>query len=105
MEETLASQKMEEINLIYFLESIRSTIVELIQKLEGYIYNKFGQEKLGINIFKGLNKSTNDLIEMDLEKKFQNLVVGLLNFTLYKSLLIKTENNYISEIKNSLFSQ
>ena len=48
MEGTLASQKMEEIDLINFFK------------------NEIDKEKLGINIFKGISNANNDLIEMDL---------------------------------------
>ncbi len=38
MEETLASQKMEKIDLINFLERISSKIPNRIIKIEGYIF-------------------------------------------------------------------
>ena len=40
MEETLASQKMENIDLINFLEKISSKAPNRILKLEGFIFKK-----------------------------------------------------------------
>ncbi len=68
MGETLASQKMENIDLINFPELISSKILNMILKLEGYIMKDNQKEKLEIIIFKGFSRSTTDLIEKDLEK-------------------------------------
>ena len=68
MEETLASQKMENIDLINFPELISSKILNMILKLEGYIMKDNQKEKLEIIIFKDLSRSTTHLIEKDLEK-------------------------------------
>ena len=68
MEETLASQKMENIDLINFPELISSKILNMILKLEGYIMKDNQKEKLKIIIFKGFSRSTTHLIEKDLEK-------------------------------------
>ena len=68
MEETLASQKMENIDLINFPELISSKILNMILKLEGYIMKDNQKEKLEIIIFKGFSSSTTHLIEKDLEK-------------------------------------
>ena len=70
MAETLASQKMEEIDLINSLEKISSEIPNRIPKLEGYILKKTKKEQLEIFIFKGFGSSTTHQIEVDLEKKF-----------------------------------
>ena len=68
MAETLASPKMEEIDLINFLEKINSRIPNRILKLEGLILYKNHKEQLEIIIFKGFSSSTTHLIEKDLEK-------------------------------------
>ena len=70
MEETLASPKMEETDLINYLEGISSKIPNRILKLEEFILQKNHKEKLEIIIFKDVSSSTNHPIEMDLEKSF-----------------------------------
>ena len=70
MEETLASQKMAEIDLINNLEKISSEIPNRILKLEGFILKENQKEQLEILIFKGFSSSTTHPIEIDLEKKF-----------------------------------
>ena len=69
MGETLASRKMEEIDLINSLERISSRVPNRILKLEGYVLKKNHKEKLEIIIFKGLSSSTTHPIEIDSEKK------------------------------------
>ena len=70
MEETLAFQKMAEIDLINNLEKISSQIPNRILKLEGFILKENHKEELEIIIFKGFSSSTTHPIEIDLEKKF-----------------------------------
>ena len=69
MEETLASPKMAEIDLITNLEKISSKIPNRILKLEGYTLKENQKEQLEIIIFKGFSSSTTHPIEIDLEKK------------------------------------
>ena len=103
MEETLASQRMEEINLLNNLEKISSLIPNRILKLEGYILKKNQKEKLEIIIFKGFSSSTTHPIEIDLEKKVLEFDYILTNFRLYNSPLSETEDNFIRENQNSVF--
>ena len=70
MEETLASLKMAEIDLLNNLEKISSLIPNRILKEEGFILKEKQKEQLEIIIFKGLSSSTTHPIEKDLEKKF-----------------------------------
>ena len=69
MEETLASQKMTEIDLLNNLEKISSLIPNRILKLEGYILKENHKEQLEILIFRGYSSSTTHPIEIDSEKK------------------------------------
>ena len=69
MEETLASTKMKDIDLLNNLEKISSLIPNRILKVEGYIVRENHKEKLEIIIFKGFSSSTTHPIEIDLEKK------------------------------------
>ena len=69
MEETHASPKMKEIDLIKNLEKISSEIPNRILKIQGYILKKNHKEQLEIIIFKGFSSSTTHPIEIDLEKK------------------------------------
>ena len=103
MEETLASQKMAEIDLINNLEKISSEIPNRILKIEGFILKKNHKEKLEILIFKGFSSSTTHPIEIDLEKKVITFTYILTNFKLYKAPLIETEDNFIRETQNSAF--
>ena len=103
MEETLASQKMAEIDLINNLEKISSLIPNRILKLEGLILKENHQEQLEIIIFKGFSSSTTHPIEIDLEKKVIAFNYVLTNFKLYKSPLTETEDNFIRENQNSVF--
>ena len=103
MEETLASPKMEGIDLINYLERISSKIPNRILKLEGYIPKKNHKEQLQIVIFKGFSSSTTHPIEFDLEKKVIEFDFTPTNFKLYKSPLKETEHNFIRESQNSLF--
>ncbi len=103
MEETLASPKMAEIDLIRNLEKISSVIPNRILKLEGYIVKENREEKLEILIFKGFSSSTTHPIEIDLEKRVIAFTYILTNFKLYKSPLTETENNFIRENQNSFF--
>ena len=103
MEETLASPKMAEIDLINNLEKISSEIPNRILKLEGYILRENQKEYLEIIIFKGFSSSTTHPIEIDLEKKVIAFTYILTNFKLYKSPLIETEDNFIRENQSSIF--
>ena len=103
MEETLASLKMAEIDLINNLEKISSVIPNRILKLEGFILKDNHKEQLEILIFKGFSSSTTHPIEIDLEKKVIALNYTLTNFKLYKAPLTETEDNFIRENQNSFF--
>ena len=103
MEETLASQKMAEIDLINNLEKISSKIPNRILKLEGFILKENHKEPLEILIFKGFSSSTTHPIEIDLEKKVIGLNYILTNFKLYKAPLKETKDNFIRENQNSVF--
>ena len=103
MEETLASPKMAEIDLINNLEKISSEIPNRILKLEGFILKENHKEQLEIIIFKGLSSSTTHQIEMDLEKKVIKFNYVITNFKIYKAPLAETEDNFIRENRNSDF--
>jgi len=102
MEETLASPKMAEIDLINNFEKISSEIPNRILKLEGFILKENHKEQLEILIFKGFSSSTTHPIEIDLEKKVIALTYKLTNFKLYKAPLTETDN-FIRETQNSFF--
>ena len=103
MVETLASQKMKEIDFLNNLEKISSFIPNRILKIEGYILNKNQKEQLEIIIFKGFSSSTTHPIEIDLEKKVIELSFIITNFKLYKAPLPETKSNFIRENQNSVF--
>ena len=103
MEETLASPKMAEIDLINNLEKISSEIPNRILKLEGFILKENQKEQLEILIFKGFSSSTTHPIEIDLEKKVIAFTYVLTNFKLYKAPLKATKDNFIRENQNSVF--
>ena len=103
MEETLASPKMAEIDLINNLEKISSEIPKRILKLEGFILKENHKEELEIIIFKGFSSSTTHPIEFDLEKKVIEFKYVITNFKLYKAPLKETEENFIRENQNSVF--
>ena len=103
MEETLAFQGMEEINLLTSLERISSNIPNRILKLEGYTFKKTRKEKLEIIIFKGFTSCTTHPIEMDLEKKVIELRYKITNFRLFKAPLKETKDNFLRENQNSAF--
>ena len=103
MEETLASPKMAEIDLINNLEKISSEIPNRILKLEGYILKENHKEQLEILIFKGFSSSTTHPIEIDLEKKVIAFNYLLTNFKLYKGPLKENEDNFIRENQSSFF--
>ena len=103
MEETLASLKMKEIDLLNKLEKISSLIPNRILKVEGYILKENQKEHLEIIIFKGFSSSTTHPIEIDLEKKVIEFKYILTNFKLFKSPLKETKDNFIRENKNSVF--
>ena len=103
MEETLASQKMEEINLLNNLEKISSLIPSRVLKVEGLILKENQKEHLEIIIFKGFSSSTTHPIEIDLEKKIIGYRFVLTNFKLYKSPLTEKKDNFIRENKNSVY--
>ena len=103
MEETLASPKMAEIDLINNLEKISSEIPKRILKLEGFILKENHKEKLEIIIFKGFSSSTTHPIEIDLEKKVIEFTYIITNFKLYKAPLSENEDNFMRENQNSAF--
>ena len=103
MEETHASPRMAEIDLINNLEKISSRIPNRVLKLEGYILKKNNREQLEIIIFKGFSSSTTHPIEIDLEKKVIEFRYIITNFKLYKAPLTETEENFIRENQNSDF--
>ena len=103
MEETLASPKMAEINLINNLEKISSTIPNRVLKLVGFIQKVNHKEQLEIIIFKGFSSSTTHPIEIDSEKKVLELSYKITNFQLYEAPLNQTKNNFIRENQNSVF--
>ena len=103
MEETLASPKMTEINLLNNLEKISSEIPKRILKIQGYILKENHKEQLEIIIFKGFSSSTTHPIEINLEKKVMAFNYILTNFKLYKAPLTETEDNFIRENQNSVF--
>ena len=103
MEETLASQKMVEIDLINNLETISSKIPNRILKLEGFILKENHKEQLEIIIFKGFSSSTTHPIEIDLEKKVIAFTYKLTNFKLYKAPLTENEDNFIRANQNIVF--
>ena len=103
MEETLASRKMAEIDLINNLEKISSKIPNRILKLEGLIIKENQKEELEIIIFRGYSSSTTHPIEIDSEKKVITLSYTITNFKLYKAPLTETEENFIRENQNSVF--
>ena len=103
MEETLASLKMAEIDLINNLEKISSDLPNRILKLEGFILKENHKEKLEIIIFKGFSSSTTHPIEIDLEKKVIEFRYIITNFKLYKAPLTETKDNLIRENQNSVF--
>ena len=103
MEETLASPKMKEIDLLTNLERISSSIPNRILKIEGYIFNTNQKEQLEIIIFKGFSSSTTHPIEINLEKKVIEFRYILTNFKLYEAPLKETKDNFIRENQNSAF--
>ena len=103
MEETLASLKMKEIDLLNKLEKISSYIPNRILKVEGFILKENQKEPLEIIIFKGISSSTTHPIEIDLEKKVIEFKYILTNFKLFKSPLKETKDNFLRENKNSVF--
>ena len=103
MEETLASQKMVEIDLINILEKISFGIPNRILKIEGSIIKETHKEQLEIIIFKGFSSSTTHPIEIDLEKKIIGNRFVLTNFKLYKAPLTEKKDNFIRENKNSVY--
>ena len=103
MEETLASLKMVEINLLNNLEKISSLIPNRILKVEGFILKENYKEHLEIIIFKGFSSSTTHPIEIDLEKKVIEFKYILTNFKLYEAPLTGTQDKFIRENQNSGF--
>ena len=103
MEETLASPRMEEIDLINNFEKISSEIPNRIIILEGFILKENQKENLEIIIFKGFSSSTTHPIEIDLEKKVIEFSYMLRNFKLYKAPLTEAKDNFIRENQNSVF--
>ena len=103
MEETLASLKMKEIDLLNKLEKISSSISNRILKVEGFILKENQKEYLEIIISKGFSSSTTHPIEIDLEKKVIEFKYTLTNFKLFKSPLKGNKNNFIRENQSSVF--
>ena len=103
MEETLASLKMVEIDLIYKFEKISYEIPNRILKLEGFILKENHKEQLEIIIFKGFSSSTTHPIEIDIEKRIFKFSYILTNFKLYKAPLTEAEDNFIRENQKSVF--
>jgi len=103
MEETLASRKMAEIDLITNLEKISSEIPNRILKLEGYTLQGNQKEQLEIIIFKGFSSSTTHQIEVDSDKKIIKFNYMITNFKLYEAPLLETKDNFIRESQNSVF--
>ena len=103
MEETLASPKMAEIDLIKNLEKKSSVIPNRILKIQGYILKENHKEQLEIIIFKGFSSSTTHPNEIDLEKKVIEFTYTLTNFKLYKAPLSETKDNFIRQNQNSVF--
>ena len=103
MEETHASPKMEETDLIKCLERISSKIPDRILKLRGYILKNNHKEQLEIIIFKGFSSSTTHPIEIDSEKKVIGFRYILTNFKLYEAPLTTDKDNFIRENQNSFF--
>ena len=103
MEETLASHKMANIDLINSLEKISSEIPNRILKLEGLLLKENQKEQLEILIFRGYSSSTTHPIEIDLEKKVITFSYIITNFKLYKAPLKETEDNFLRENQNSVF--
>ena len=103
MEETHASPKMAEIDLINKLEKLSSKIPNRILKLEGFILKENHKEQLEILIFKGFSSSTTHPIEIDLEKKVIEFRYILTNFKLYEAPLMTSKDNFIRENHNSVF--
>jgi len=90
MEETLASPKMAEIDLINNLEKISSLTPNRVLKIECYPLKENHKEHLEIIIFKGFSSSTTHPIEIDLEKKVIEFRYILTKFKLFKAPLKKT---------------
>ena len=103
MEETLASQKMEEINLLNNLEKISSLIPSRVLKVEGFTIKGNQKEHLEIIIFKGFSSSTTHPIEIDLEKKVIELPYEISNFKLYEAPFTENKNNFIRENQDIFF--
>ena len=103
MEETLASPKMADIDLLNNLEKISSLIPNRVLKIEGYVLKENHKEQLEIIIFKGFSSSTTHPIEIDLEKKVFEFRYILTKFKLFKAPLTETKENFIRENQNSVF--
>ena len=103
MEETPASQKMANFDLINSLEKISSEIPNRILKLEGILLKENQKEQLEIIIFRGYSSSTTHPIEIDSEKKVIAPTYIITNLKLYKVPLTETEENFIRENQNSVF--
>ena len=103
MEETLASLKMEEVDLLINLEKISSGIPNRILKVQGYLLKENKKENLEIIIFKGFSSSTTHPIEIDLEKKIIKFDFIITNFKLYEAPLIEIKENIIRESQKSVF--
>ena len=103
MEETLASQKMKEIDFLNNLEKISSLIPNRVLKVDGYVIKENHKEQLEIIIFKGFSSSTTHPIEIDLEKKVIEFRYIITTFKLFKAPLKKTKDDFIRESQKSVF--
>ena len=103
MEETLASQRMAEIDLLKNLEKISSFIPNRVLKVEGFILKENFKEELEIIIFKGFSSSTTHPIVIDVDKKVIDFKFIITNFKLFKAPLKETKDNLIRENQNSVF--
>ena len=103
MEETLASQRMAEIDLLKNLEKISHLIPNRVLKVEGYILKENFKEDLEIIIFKGFSSSTTHPIEIDLEKKVIEFRFVFTKFKLYETPLTKNKDGFIRENAKSVY--
>ena len=103
MEETLASPKMTEFDLINNLEKISSEIPDRILKLEGFILKENQKEQLEIIIFRGYSSSTTHSIQIDCEKRVIESSYRITNFKLYKAPFKEIKENFIRENQNLIF--
>ena len=92
MEETLAFQKMEEIDLINNLERISSEIPNRIFKIEGYILKKNTNKKQKY-LFSKVSLALPFMQFQQNQKKVLDFDFIVTNFRLYKSPFTEPEDN------------